>query len=197
MIHRHGLLAAAVVGSAIACGADRTLSPITAAQLCAQQDALVAAAGPSPNLDDDFDILAHLLPGGFGGLTVNYWYLKQPALADTARATARALSACPGEPFVNLWAVVQLAPVRAGTYDWLQLRQWYQQLLRAGGAAGLATSDIDESTNRLAFTFTTQAALDTFRTRADALGIPPGALTLTLSPAAVAVEIVVQPLNER
>jgi hypothetical protein len=44
--------------------------------------------------------------------------------------------------------------------------------------AGWRSADIDEGVNRLSYEFATSGALEAFRTRAAALGVPPAALIL-------------------
>lgn len=168
---------------------------MTPAQLCARRDT-VRLQIPGTTLDDDFEIIARLLPGGFGGLTGSYFFLKQPALADTVRGTARTLAACPGETLTNLWAIVESAPVRQGQYDWVELRRWYMQLIN-DGSGGMYMSDIDESINRLAFFFQTQAALEAFRARAQAIGVPTAALSLSIGTPPVPLSIATRPSNGR
>lgn len=192
-MQRCALLALACAG--LNCRTAGVAQPITPAQLCARRDT-VRFQIPGTTLDDDFEIMARLLPGGFGGLTTSYFYLKQPALADTARGAARTLAACPGETLANLWAIVQAAPVRQGQYDWVELRRWYMQLLN-DGSGGMYTSDIDESINRLSFAFQTQAALDAFRARAQAIGVPVAALSLSLGTPPVPARVASRPSSTR
>src|SRR4051812_41959427 len=90
-------LAAISLASSVGCASDPIVAPgITAAQLCARQDSAIADQPPFPNINSILDTMGRLLPGGFGGLAANEWYLQQPALADTVRATAAILRACPG-----------------------------------------------------------------------------------------------------
>ena len=154
--------------------------PPDPAQLCARRDSLSSVLlGPNATLDDDLELMARLLPGGFGGLTTTYIYLKTPALLDSARLVARMLASCPDDGLANLWLIVQGASVRQGQYDWIELRHWYAVVLN-DGVGGMYLSDINESINRLSFEFATQAALDAFRTRAQAVGVPLGVLDLTV-----------------
>ena len=190
-LQRCALLAVACAG--LNCRTAEVAQPITPAQLCARRDT-VRLQIPGTTLDDDFEIIARLLPGGFGGLATSYFFLKQPALADTARGTARTLAACPGETLTNLWAIVQSAPIRQGQYDWVELRRWYMQLIN-DGSGGMYMSDIDESINRLAFAFATQAALDAFRARAQAIGVPTAALSLSIGTPPVPASIATRPSN--
>ncbi len=69
--------------------------------------------------------------------------------------------------------------VRKGDYDWIQLRGWYRSLSSAA-PAGWFTADIDEARNRLAFQFTSAADLEAFRAAAQRLGVPAGALLLSI-----------------
>ena len=61
----------------------------TSQQICARRDSL-ARNTPGTSIDDAFEVAARLLPGGFGGLTTTYFFLKQPALVDTARGISGA-----------------------------------------------------------------------------------------------------------
>ena len=98
MKFERALAALVILGVALACRSTDVLSPLTPAQLCVQRDSLGRTIGGAfPNLIDDFEIMARLLPGGFGGLGTGTVFLKQPELADTTRGTARTLAACPGE----------------------------------------------------------------------------------------------------
>lgn len=192
-LQRYVVLLVACAG--LNCGTADLERPITPAQLCARRDT-VRMQIPGSTLDDDFEIIARLLPGGFGGLTTSYIFLKQPALADTGRASARTLAACPGETLTNLWTIVQFAPVRQGQYDWVELRRWYVQLLDQG-SGGMYMSDMDESINRLSFRFETQSALDAFRARAQAIGVPTAALSLSLGTPPTPTTISTRPSNGR
>ncbi len=160
-----------------ACGADTAATPLSAAQLCAKRDSLVAHM-TGTTIDDQFELLAQLLPGGFGGLTASFLYLKRPDQVDAFRSTAQVLSACPGQ-FLPYLIEAEYAPVRQGEYDWVEMRRWYR-LLRATVPSTWNTADMNEGTNRLAFTFRTDSALATFRARAIAAGVPDGVLSLAL-----------------
>jgi hypothetical protein len=182
MLFRRFIIAVVVCTTAAACAADSVAAPLTSAELCARSDSVrLALLGPNSTPDDETEAVARLLPGGFGGLTTTYMYLKQPSLADTVRGTARALAACPGDVLENVWSIVQHVEIRQGQYDWVELRGWYTLLLRSGvTSSGLFTADIDEGINRLAFTFSSQATLDSFRARALTLGVPDAALDLRI-----------------
>lgn len=157
---------------------DEPAGPITAAQLCANylNADIVRNAHPP---DEDLELLAHVLPGGFGGLVPTHFFLKDPAKADTARATAVTLASCDGvyNQYLPFFAT---ASVRQGKYDWIELRRWYLAL-QAAPVLLWHVSDMDESENRLEFEFQTQAALDQFRAMARGLGVPDDALSLTIS----------------
>jgi len=148
----------------------------TSQQICARRDSL-ARNTPGTSIDDAFEVAARLLPGGFGGLTTTYFFLKQPALVDTVRGIARTLAACTQDEWRRLWEIVQHADVRQGQYDWTELRRWYALLLTIENA-GWRSADIDEGVNRLSYEFATSAALEEFRTRAEALGVPAAAVIL-------------------
>ena len=192
-LNRYALLG--VVCAVLSCRSADLEHPITPAQLCARRDT-VRMQVSGTTLDDDFEIIARLLPGGFGGLTTSYMFLKQPALADTARASARTLAVCPGETLTNLWSMIQFAEVRQGQYDWVELRRWYVELL-SQGSGGMYMCDISESINRLSFWFETQNALDTFRARAQAIGVPAAALSLSLGTPPILLDLSTRPSNVR
>jgi hypothetical protein len=152
-------------------------SVLSNAQLCVRRDSLMSQTAVK-SVDDAFEVAARLLPGGFGGLTTTYFFLKQPAFADSVRGLARTLSSCLGDTtWRRMWDIVARAEIRQGQYDWLELRHWYAVLLNAG-STGLYSSDIDEGVNRLSYGFATTAALELFQKRADALGVPAAALIL-------------------
>ncbi len=176
MVKRY--LCCAGVALVIGCGVTDAVAPLTPAQLCARKDSVLAKI-TGRTIDDEFEVLAHLLPGGFGGLTGSYVFFKHIELADTARATAKTLSQCSGE-VVWFLTNVQFALARQGDYDWIELRGWYRLLL--AGALGLTTADMDERNNRLSFGFVSDSALAVFRTRAESLGVPVGALSLSVHP---------------
>ncbi|MHB8838338.1 MAG: hypothetical protein ACYC7F_05235 [Gemmatimonadaceae bacterium] len=162
--------------SAACSGADAT-RPLTLSALCAQKDVVLAEV-PFRTIDDGFEELARLLPGGFGGTTSDSMFLKNVTQADTARATARALTTCTGDAVPYLSVVIGAA-VRRGDYDWVELRRWYR-LMSGQNLVGLVSSDMDERVNRLAYTFLTQEALVAFQVRASSLGVPLGALALSV-----------------
>ncbi|MDP1889267.1 MAG: hypothetical protein Q8K55_00130 [Gemmatimonadaceae bacterium] len=177
-------LCCAGVALVIGCGvtdavAPLTVAPLTPAQLCARKDSVLAKI-TARTIDDEFEVLAHLLPGGFGGLTGSYIFFKHVELADTARATAKTLSQCSGE-VVWFLSNVQFALARQGDYDWIELRGWYLRLL-TGAPFGMTTADMDERNNRLSFGFMSDSALAVFRTRAESLGVPLAALSLSVHP---------------
>lgn len=160
----------------LSCGDDPTAA-ITPAQLCARYaNADVVRDGHPP--DEELELLAHVLPGGFGGLIPTFFYLKDPTKADTVRATAATLATCDGmsNQYLPFFAT---ASVRQGQYDWIELRGWYRAL-QVAPPGGWQSSDMDEAENRLAFEFLTQAALDQFRATARAMGVPDDALSLTI-----------------
>ena len=173
-----GLVASLVL--TVACNGEST-PPNLQARLCAQRDS-VQATLPSNTLDDEFELIAHLLPGGFGGLTSSYLYLKQPAVSDSARVIAQLLRTCPSDPqqLQILWGLAATVPVRQAQFDWIELRRWYAILLNTG-SSDLVSADINEALNRLSFTFKTSAGIDAFKARAQALGVPADALTLSVS----------------
>lgn len=153
-------------------------SGLTPRQLCALRDSLTAQM-PIATVHDPRDVAARLLPGGFGGLTTTYFFLKQPALTDTVRGLARTLAACTDGDWRRLWEIIEHAEVRQGQYDWIELRRWYAVLLNVENA-GWHTAGIDEGVNRLSYRFATSTALESFRRRADALGVPSSVLILTV-----------------
>jgi hypothetical protein len=167
--------------NALACTDAAVLAPgVTAAELCARQDSLVANESSLPTINEIFDTMARLLPGGFAGLAADGWYLQTPALADTARRTAAVLAACPRAQAPNLWAIVQTTPAHGVSYSWLQLSDWYQRLLGAGSIDGLVSAGIDVLHNAIDLSVRGQQDVDTFRARARDLEIPDDALALSI-----------------
>jgi hypothetical protein len=153
--------------------------PLDTAELCAR-DSVVANEIPGRTIDDEFEIIARVFPGGFAGLTTRDMFLKEPAYAETVRESARRLGACPNRHVsTQSLYLIQHNDVRDAKYDWVELRRWYALLFDVGGWVG---GDINEGINRLEFTFVTQAKLDTFRARAHTLEVPDDALSLLIGP---------------
>jgi hypothetical protein len=160
--------------------AFRTATAQTTADWCARLDSLHAGA-VNWSRDDLYSAAARLLPGGFGGITTTYFFLKQPAYADSARHVARILAACTHDEYpVRFFSLMQTGSVQLGDYDWLELQEWYDVILQRVPWDGVRSGGIDEGSNRLTYSFLTQAALDTFRSRARALGVPAGMLSLSV-----------------
>jgi hypothetical protein len=149
--------------------------------LCARRDSIRAVIHNSTG-DDRFELVARLLPGGFGGLTTTYMFLKRPELADSVRRMARAVAECPSDGNARLWSLLQTVAVRQGDYDWIELQAQYDVLLKRASWDGVNSADIDEGRNRLAYSIATQVALDAFRARAVSLGVPSGMLVLSVNP---------------
>lgn len=181
MRSQHRITISLLVGTLLGCHSGDIASPLTVAQLCARKDSLILAVRGG-TIDDDFEILARLLPGGFGGLTTTYMFLKQPTLADTLRGTAKSLATCSGTipPYL---AIVQLAPVRQGDVDWIELRAWYRTLMQLVPATW-HQADMNQAINRLGFAFTNQPDLEAFQARAVSAGVPAAALFLFVAPIA-------------
>lgn len=174
----HTLLRAGAVcwclSSAMACSSSTISAPATITDYCAKRDSVVGVI-TGTTLDDDFEVMSRVLPGGFAGLTISQAFFTQPGLADSARSVAAIVAACPGDNLGNLWAIVRSAQVVKVKYDWVQLRHWY--LLPKGGPfTGLVVSDIDEATNHLTYGFLTQANIDAYRAAAIAAGVPDDAM---------------------
>ena len=147
---------------------------------CAQLDSLHANAATWTR-DELYAAAARLLPGGFGGITTTYWFLKQPAYADSARQVARALATCTRDKYpARFFSLIQTGAVRTGDYDWLELQRWYDVILKRVPWVGVRSWGISEGSNRLKYEFVTQAAMDSFRVRARALGVPAGMLSLSV-----------------
>lgn len=154
--------------------------PLETAEICARSATATEEVRGS-SIDDEFEILARTLPGGFAGVTNTDLFLTHPDFEETVRESARRLGSCPNRQVSTLYLyLIQHNEVRKARYDWVELRRWYTQLqgLDAGGWIG---SDIDEANNRLLFAFVSQPALDVFRGKARALGIPNDAIALTIS----------------
>jgi hypothetical protein len=140
------------------------------ADLCADRDSL-RSLFPALDGGADNEVLARLFPGGFGGATTTYFFLKQPAFADSVRRMARTLASCPHDQNPQLWIYLQTVPVRQGDYDWIELRKWFAALLKILWG-GVSVGGIAEGQDRPHFGFLTQAALEALRARALALGVP-------------------------
>lgn len=122
-------------------------------------------------------LVVRLVPGGFGGITTTYMYLKQPAFADSVRRIARALSQCPADGRERLWRFVQTVEVRQGRYDWIELQREFDTLLTVPWE-GVVSGGIDGGSNRLHYGLTSRAAIEAFRARAHSLGVPNEMLNL-------------------
>ena len=143
-------------------------------QLCFRQDSLVAAAGVVRTPDTDFEILARLLPGGFGGHFPGGLFLVQRERAANARAVAAILEVCVGRRVSNL-TPIQVLGVLQGNYDWVQLRTW-QARIQNDTSVTLVLSDIDERINRLAVGVPSEAARVQLIGRLGPLRIPAAAV---------------------
>lgn len=166
-----------------ACSSGDLLDPtpldppiLNAAVLCVRQDSLVAAAGAIPTIDQTFEILARLLPGGFGGLYSGGMFLVNPErLADT-RAVAATLEQCAGRRAGSLSSVQQLG-VLHGDYDWVQLTTWRARI-ETDASVTVLLIDIDESRNRLGIGVTSEAARQTVLGRLRPLNVPSAAVAI-------------------
>ena len=176
-----------ILGLALsACSAGTPLDPegvdppvLTAAELCALQDGLVQAAGTAATPDDHFEILARLLPGGFGGLSLYGMFLVHPDRLQDARQVAATLTQCAGRHVAFLGYVAQ-SPVRQGQYDWLQLTAWRRRI-ETDHSFQLVFTDIDENVNRLGIGVPTEADRLQLLKRLSALGIPEAAVNVEVT----------------
>ena len=168
------------------CGDDGLTLPtpvdpplLSTAELCRKSDSLQAVLGPHLTIDDHFELLGHLLPGGFGGLWSEGMWLAYPhRVADTRTAASR-LAACNGVKVSNL-VFIQTAPVHHGRFDYVQLRRWYRVLQSEPWLWG----GVDEARNRLEFAFATEEARHRFLGLVAELHIPSIAVhTVIESPA--------------
>jgi hypothetical protein len=146
----------------------------------------VLAQMTGTTIDDYFEALARLLPGGFGGLTTSVVWLKHPEEEAELRRTTDILETCSSGSFPYL-AYLHSAPIRKGDYDWVELRTWYRALLDIRPFTA-NSADMDEGSNRLAFSFGTDAELNAFRARALAAGVPANAFYLSIAPPATPVD---------
>lgn len=177
--NRRRVCALAWLLPAFGCRTPRPIPGLSIEQWCIRVDSLRTAKG-FWDRDDLFEAATKLLPGGFGGITTTYMFLKQPTLVDSARRTARRISAaCPNDEYAaRLWSLVQSDSIRQGRYDWIELRSQYAVILKRVPWDGVRSGGISEAVNRLTFSFVNQAALDAFRTRARVVGVPEEMLAL-------------------
>ena len=153
--------------------------PRPAAELCARAE-LAAEAVPPVTMDDEFEILARTLPGGFAGVTSSDVFLKHPDFAETVRESARRLGSCPNRPVSTTWLyLIQNNTPQKAEYDWVELRGWYKQL---SALRGWRTADINEGHNRLEFWFLNETDREAFRAIARVFGVPHDALDLRAYP---------------
>lgn len=173
-----------------ACSASGLLDPtsidppvLSAAILCARQDSLIAAVGAVPTFDQNFAILARLLPGGFGGLYSGGMFLVSPERLPDTRAAAATLQRCSGRHASSLSSVQQLRVLRA-KYDWIQLITWKDRIdtdaSRSGTFSSNTFTDIDETQNRIAVEVLSDSAKQRVLGRLRPLNIPTAAVEITV-----------------
>ena len=180
------LYLAALLGSA-ACTRD-PVAPLEEplAGICARLDNAIARFDPrfvSP--DDQWEAVARVVPGGFGGMTLtspggNTIYLVDPTRFAEARRVAARAEACPNR--ARLWALGPVAAAVAvlpGRWDYIQLRTWYDLLL-GNLTRGFTLADIDEDKNRLTFGFRDEASQAQFRDVVVRLGVPLDAVAIVI-----------------
>lgn len=159
--------------------APTNLPVLSAALLCAKQDSLVTAAGQFRTIDKEFEILARLLPGGFGGLFGGGMFLVYPERESDAHAVAITLQSCSGRHAAEL-STIQTATAIRGSYDWLQLTVWRERI-ESDPSVSLVFTDIDESKNRLSIGVPTAAARDQLLGRLEPLKIPAAAVAILVT----------------
>jgi len=138
------------------------------------------AAGRYPTIDDQFAVLAHLLPGGFGGLHQGAMYLVFPQRGADARGVASTLERCAGRQ-VSYLAAVRQARVLPGDFDWLQLATWRSRLDEDPGLRFVFT-DTDEATNRVVVGVSSEADRRSVLNRLPTHRIPDRAVTVLVVP---------------
>jgi hypothetical protein len=151
--------------------------PLDTAELCAL-DATVASEMPSTTINDEYEIVTRILPGGFAGITTVDLFLTQPELAETLRESARRLGSCPDRHVSTITLfLIQHNDAHKVKYDWVELRRWQEQLSLLGG---WNSAGIEPTRNKVAFTFPTQDKLDAFRVKARGLSVPSDAFDLSV-----------------
>jgi hypothetical protein len=179
------ILLALVFGAA--CARDATgprEEPL--ADICARVDAAIARFDPrfiSP--DDQFEAVARVVPGGFGGIAFpasggTAIFLVQPERFEEARSVAVRAEACPNRSRLGgLGLVASANGARAGRWDYVQLRTWYTLLI--DHAIGVWTmADITEDENRLTFGVADEADRAAMRDEVVRLGIPADAVDVVI-----------------
>ncbi len=161
-----------ITGILAACG-DSTAPPDDDPKLetvCADAAALLADIDP---LDPDAPaaVLGELLPGGWGGGTVSYFYMLEPDEAPRLREFVEALRNCaPGEALPL--ARARGAEVRPGNYDFTSLYSWYRAYVLQADWSQIEFGVIDDANNRLHFRAKSAGGVQPILVKALQLGIP-------------------------
>lgn len=175
-----GLLAAVALASCLdtePLSVSDVPNPATAAR-----DAVPRLDQAQPlTLDDHLEQLARRAPG-FGGMFIdsfgalNVW-VKGPANVSGVRAaiTDELQRAQLGEKAANLLGSLRVLPA---TYDYVELREWYDRLSSVSALDEVTQTDIDERANRLAIGVTPGADRAELLASLQAQGVPPEALVL-------------------
>lgn len=170
-------LVAMLVGCA-ACGdsTGATDSHVDASRLCQQVDSIAAALPSHITIDDRFEALAAVLPGGYGGATSQFMVLVDPGKASLVAEAVRIGTSCP-HGSVMVWSLAVRQQVVKGTYDFGQLARWKRAFYSTDiSDLHLVLVDIAEDKNRLFFGVLAADDIPAVLARAVVLGVPQEAL---------------------
>jgi hypothetical protein len=160
------------------------------AQLCARVDAAVARfEGRAVTVDTQWEAVARVVPGGFGGIDFTAAggpaiYLVDTTRLQQARSAAARAGTCPnGARIEVLGYIASATAVRQGRWDYVQLRQWYGQVWAlVDPSIQLSFGDVTESENRLTFGVGDAASQTQLRALVVRSGIPEGAVAVVIAP---------------
>lgn len=165
------------VGAVVGCNADPTVT-LDANLLCRQVDSVGGVLPVIPTLDDQFEALATVLPGGFGGSTAFAIVLVNPDAVDSVRAATEIGPDCPHGGRLE-WALAVRQGIIAGDYDFIQLRTWRRAMDdHLDATLHVVFTDADEARNRVFIGVDRSSAIALVRALASRLGVPSKALVV-------------------
>lgn len=161
----------------VGCIAEPTIS-LDPDLLCRLVDSVGALQPAVPTLDDQFEALALVLPGGFGGSTFDAIVLVKPAAAEAVRMATEVGPGCPRGGRIK-WGLAVRPNVVAGDFDFVQLRTWRRAIDdHLDPALRIVLTDVDEARNRVVVGVDRSSAVPVVRALADQLNVPSRALVV-------------------
>lgn len=158
-------------------------------------DRQAQVAGGYWSIDDEYAAIAREIPGGFGGLFLGQFQGRGVQgkyniyLVHTGQGDAAVAAIIPRlQAWQSYWPL-PLTPsnfnVLPGDFDYAQLKSCYQ-VVRFHWVAGMVSTDIDESLNRIAIGVASDSLQETVREEMVRSGVPPDMLiTRTESPVGI------------